>query len=151
MTAYFICQGENYKKRQEQMLGGLSPLSNFLTELNIPVGNVKKMLAAIMHIGTKPDKNKRLPYRFTGLPDKPHTSLAQEPAAFASITGETGAHNIIPGGFPATCQRYNMVKIQILRVKLLSAELTCEFDFVVHIRYCSNSSSYRQSLQSPWR
>ena len=70
------------------------------------------------------DVNKRAPFRSLRLANELEPGFVRKSVALLRIARNAGADDVLPGGLATTVSRKNMIKVQLLPLKKLTAILT---------------------------
>src|SRR2546423_9009929 len=83
------------------------------------------MLPAIVMLEPKVDLHEWPPLRPLRLPDQMHSRLMRGPIGFDRIALDTRADDVFPRGRSAPVARNDVVQVQVLAIKLVTAILAC--------------------------
>jgi hypothetical protein len=101
------------------------------------------------------DINKRAPFRSSRLANELEPGFVRKPIALLRIAGNAGADDVFPGGLATTVSRKNMIKVQLLPLKNLTAILTSvpvPLEHVVpgELYFFLRQSLEQQQHDNPW-
>lgn len=71
------------------------------------------------------DVNKGSPSWGGGFFEEPHVRLGWGAVAFEGIAADTGADDVVPGGFSALVTGYDVIEVEFVGMELLPTILAC--------------------------
>ena len=99
--------------------------STLVAQFDIPVGKIDKMPPAFVLRRGKRNLDEWPPLGPLRFTDQVHVRFLRKSVAFACIARNTRANHVFPGCHSAAIARHNVVEIQIIAIKNLTAILAC--------------------------
>jgi len=94
-----------------------------VTQLDVPVSEIDKVLPQIVLRSGKGNLNKRPPLRPLRFANQTHVRVSRKSVALARIAGDTRADHVFPRRCSAPIARHNVVQIEFAPIKDLAAVL----------------------------
>src|SRR5690606_27190611 len=100
---------------------------DIFSQLDVPVGEIDKMLPAVVLLQAEIDLHERAPLRPLGLANEMHTGFLRCAVCLDRIALDARADNVLPAGRAAAIARDDVVEIEILPVEHMAAILAGVF------------------------
>jgi len=96
---------------------------NIFAQLNVPIGQVDKVLPAVMLVEGEINLNEGTPLRPLGFSNQVQACLLRSAVGLECITLDTGTDNVFPSGRTAAVPWQNMIQVEILAITGFAAVL----------------------------
>ena len=94
-----------------------------VAQLHVPVGEIDEVAPAFVLGRRECDMQERSPFRPLRFSNQRHVRFARQPVAFARIARNARANHVFPRSGAATVARDDMIKVQVISIKKVSAVL----------------------------
>src|SRR6266508_3832354 len=96
---------------------------NSIAQLDVPVSEIDEVFPQVVLRSGKRNLHKWPPLRPLRFADQAHVRFTREPVAFARITWDARANDVLPRRHPASVARHDMIEVEFAAVKNLAAVL----------------------------
>lgn len=95
-----------------------------IAQLDVPVGEIDKVLPEIMLWSGKSDVDERPPFWPFRFANQAHVRFSREPVAFARIASNARANHVFPRSCPSAIARHDVIEIELASIEKFAAILT---------------------------